>query len=77
MNYNFKPINLVNDSLAVVKKIEGKSNYSTHLGDLDFEIDESNNMFICGKEYQISEELAKELYESGYSTFIDPEYIPQ
>jgi hypothetical protein len=32
-------------------------------------------MYVCGKEYNIDELKAEELFLSGYGQFLDPEFI--
>lgn len=71
MEYKFKP----RDDGGIVKKIEGGNHYSTHIPPFNFEIDESQNMFIGGKEYIVDYETLKDLFDSGYSPYCDPQYI--
>jgi hypothetical protein len=72
MEHKFTPIKFSEENPGVVKINELTGNYSTHISPYDFEIEESNDMFICGKEYFINESKAIELYECGYGEFITP-----
>jgi hypothetical protein len=71
MDYKFTPIKFSEENPGVVKINESTGNYSTHIAPYDFEIDESDNMFICGKEYYVSEDVAIKLYDSGYLAYLD------
>lgn len=69
MMYKFSPT--YSNVEGVVKKITPQGNYSTHIPPYTFEIDESKNMFICGKSYDVDKEIAIELALSGYLEFLD------
>lgn len=75
MNYKFKPLNFIEKTSGVVKKVDSGTHYSTFISPFDFEVDESNDMYVCGKEYNIDELIAEELFNSGYGQFLDPEFI--
>jgi len=75
MNYKFKPLNPISETSGVVKKVDIGTHYSTFISPFDFEVDESNDMYVCGKEYSINESKAEELFLSGYGQFLDPAFI--
>ncbi len=75
MNYKFKPLSPITESSGVVKKVDLGTHYSTFISPFDFEVDESNDMYVCGKEYSINESKAEELFLSGYGQFLDPAFI--
>jgi len=75
MNYKFKPLNPIQDTTGVVKKVDLGTHYSTFVSPFDFKVDESKDMYVCGKEYNIDELKAEELFLSGYGQFLDPEFI--
>lgn len=75
MNYKFKPLNPIAETIGVVKKVDSGTHYSTFISPFDFEVDESNDMYVCGKEYSINELKAEELFTSGYGQFLDPAFI--
>jgi len=75
MNYKFKPLSPIAENSGVVKKVDLGTHYSTFISPFDFEIDESNDMYVCGTEYDIDEEKAEELFLSGYGQFFDPAFI--
>jgi hypothetical protein len=75
MNYKFKPLNPISETSGVVKKVDSGTHYSTFISPFDFEVDESNDMYVCEKEYDIDEVKAEELFLSGYGQFLDPEFI--
>jgi hypothetical protein len=75
MNYKFKPLNPILETSGVVKKVDSGTHYSTFISPFDFEIDESNDMYVCGTEYDINEVKAEELFLSGYGQFFDPAFI--
>jgi hypothetical protein len=75
MNYKFKPLSPIAENIGVVKKVSLGTHYSTFISPFDFEVDESNDMYVCGKEYSIDESKAEELFLSGYGQFLDPAFI--
>ena len=75
MNYKFKPLNPIAETIGVVKKVDSETHYSTFISPFDFEVNESNDMYVCGKEYTIDELKAEELFTSGYGQFLDPAFI--
>jgi len=75
MNYKFKPLSPIAENSGVVKKVDLGIHYSTFISPFDFEVDESKDMYVCGKEYNINELKAEELFLSGYGQFLDPEFI--
>lgn len=75
MNYKFKPLNPIKDTTGVVKKVDLGTHYSTFISPFDFEVDESKDMYVCGKEYNVDDLKAEELFNSGYAHFLDPAFI--
>jgi hypothetical protein len=75
MNYKFKPLSPIAEISGVVKKVDLGTHYTTFISPFDFEVDESNDMYVCGTEYNIDEVKAKELFLSGYGQFFDPAFI--
>jgi hypothetical protein len=75
MNYKFKPLNPITETIGVVKKVDSGTHYSTFISPFDFEIDESKDMYVCGTEYSINESKAEELFLSGYAQFLNPAFI--
>jgi hypothetical protein len=75
MNYKFKPLSPIEENSGVIKKVDSGTHYSTFINPFDFEVDESNDMYVCGKEYTIDELKAEELFTSGYGQFLDPAFI--
>jgi len=47
MNYKFKPLSPITESSGVVKKVDLGTHYSTFISPFDFEVDESNDMYVC------------------------------
>jgi hypothetical protein len=75
MTYNFAPINFIEDINGVVKLVDIGTHYSTYIEPFDFEVDDSNDMFICGQNYEVNEATASLLFNSGYGAFLTPEFV--